>query len=35
LTLSLFDDVNATFFVDCGGGEGEGDFCLDFDIDCT
>jgi len=36
LTLSLFDEVKIIFFVDCGGGgEDEGDFCLDFDIDCT
>jgi hypothetical protein len=35
LTLSLFDEVKIIFFIDCVGGEGEGDFCLDFDIDCS
>lgn len=35
LTLSIFDDVEVTFFIGGGGGEGDivGDFRLDFDID--
>jgi len=39
LTLSIFDEVEVTFFVGCGGGEGDGegvgDFRLGFDIDCS
>ncbi len=37
LTLSIFDELEVTFVVRCGGGEGEneGDFRLGFDKDCS
>jgi len=40
LTLSIFDEVEVTFVVRCGGGGGgegedEGDFCLGFAKGCS
>jgi len=37
LTSSLFDELEVTFAVRCGDGrgEGEGDFRLGFDKDCS